>query len=98
MRLLKAKASSGTDEALRAARFTPLVGRTGVLTVLHRRWEQAKDGKGQVMLLREEPGISIEGGRVERNQEALVNYAARRRRGEPISTAFVESAVGEIIA
>ncbi len=25
-------------------------------------------------------------------------YAARRRRGEPISTAFVESAVGEIIA
>ena len=25
-------------------------------------------------------------------------YAARRRRGEPISTAFVESAVNEIIA
>ncbi len=28
----------------------------------------------------------------------LVHYAARRRRGEPISTAFVESAVNEIIA
>jgi hypothetical protein len=27
-----------------------------------------------------------------------VHYAARRRRGEPISTAFVESAVNEIIA
>lgn len=32
------------------------------------------------------------------NEDALVHYAARRRRGEPISTAFVESAVGEIIA
>jgi hypothetical protein len=28
----------------------------------------------------------------------LVNYGARRRRGEPISTAFVESAVNEIIS
>jgi hypothetical protein len=33
-----------------------------------------------------------------RNQDTLVPYAARRRRGEPISTAFVESAVNEIIA
>ena len=31
-------------------------------------------------------------------QGALVHYAARRRRGEPISTAFVESSVNEIIA
>ena len=37
-------------------------------------------------------------GYLERNQEALVHYAARRRRGEPISTAFVESAVNEIVA
>jgi hypothetical protein len=29
---------------------------------------------------------------------ALVPYAARHRRGEPISTAFVESAVNEIVA
>jgi hypothetical protein len=35
---------------------------------------------------------------LERNQAALVSYAARRRRGEPISTAFVESAVNEIVA
>jgi hypothetical protein len=27
-----------------------------------------------------------------------VHYAARRRRGEPISTAFIESAVNEIVA
>jgi hypothetical protein len=32
------------------------------------------------------------------NEGALVHYAARRRCGEPISTAFVESAVNEIVA
>jgi hypothetical protein len=34
----------------------------------------------------------------ERNKGAVVHYAVRRRRGEPISTAFVESAVNEIVA
>ena len=37
-------------------------------------------------------------GYLERNQGTLVHYAARRRRGQPISTAFVESAVNEIVA
>jgi hypothetical protein len=37
-------------------------------------------------------------GYLERNEGALVHYAARRRHGEPISTAFVESAVNEIVA
>jgi hypothetical protein len=37
-------------------------------------------------------------GYLERNEGALVHYAARRRCGEPISTAFVESAVNEIVA
>ena len=37
-------------------------------------------------------------GYLEHNRGALVPYAARRRRGEPISTAFVESAVNEIVA
>jgi hypothetical protein len=37
-------------------------------------------------------------GYLERNQGALVPYAARHRRGLPISTAFVESAVNEIVA
>ena len=35
---------------------------------------------------------------LESNQSALVNYGARRRRGEPISTAFVESAINEIVS
>ena len=37
-------------------------------------------------------------GSLERNRDALVPYAARRRRGEPISTAFVESAINAIVA
>jgi hypothetical protein len=37
-------------------------------------------------------------GYLGRNQDTLVHYAARQRCGEPISTAFVESAVNEIIA
>ncbi len=37
-------------------------------------------------------------GYLDRNQAALVHYAARRRNGEAISTAFVESAVNEIVA
>jgi hypothetical protein len=37
-------------------------------------------------------------GRLERHQGTLVHYAARRRCGEPISTAFVENSVNEIVA
>ena len=37
-------------------------------------------------------------GYFERNEEILVHYAARRRPDEPISTAFVKSAVNEIVA
>ena len=37
-------------------------------------------------------------GYLERNQDMLVHYAAPRRRSEPISTAFVESAANEIVA
>ena len=37
-------------------------------------------------------------GYLERNEVALVHYAVRRRRGAPIATPFVESAVGEIVA
>ncbi len=37
-------------------------------------------------------------GSLERNRDALAPDAARRRRGEAISTAFVESAINEIVA
>jgi hypothetical protein len=35
---------------------------------------------------------------LEANRTGLVNYGARHRRGEPISTALVESAINEIVA
>src|SRR5262249_6113102 len=37
--------------------LTPLVGRAEELILLQRRWEQAKAGAGQVVLLSGEPGI-----------------------------------------
>src|SRR5262245_55800559 len=37
--------------------LTPLVGRTEELALLQQRWEQAKAGAGQVVLLSGEPGI-----------------------------------------
>ena len=35
---------------------------------------------------------------VEANPSALVNYSAHYRRGEPISTAFVENVINEIVS
>jgi class 3 adenylate cyclase/tetratricopeptide (TPR) repeat protein len=43
--------------AAHAAELTPLVGRKEELELLTRRWEQAKAGEGQVILLSAEPGI-----------------------------------------
>jgi class 3 adenylate cyclase/tetratricopeptide (TPR) repeat protein len=39
------------------AGLTPLVGRDEELALLRRRWRQAQDGEGQVVLLSGEPGI-----------------------------------------
>src|SRR5262249_32274099 len=44
-------------EAATAAGRTPFVGRDEELGLLLRRWEQAKEGEGQVVLLVGEPGI-----------------------------------------
>lgn len=44
-------------EAMHTAALTPLVGRDDELDLLLRRWQQAKDGEGQVVLISGEPGI-----------------------------------------
>jgi predicted ATPase/class 3 adenylate cyclase len=49
--------SESRFEALRGTSLTPLVGRAQELTLLLDRWEQAKDGEGQAVLLSGEPGI-----------------------------------------
>jgi len=62
------------------------------------RWARRKHVRDVAGIGRLERHVSELLGYLERNQGALVHYAARRRRGEPISTAFVESAVNEIVA
>ena len=49
--------AEGRFEALRGERLTPLVGREHELGLLLDRFERAKEGEGQVVLLSGEPGI-----------------------------------------
>jgi AAA ATPase domain/Adenylate and Guanylate cyclase catalytic domain len=49
--------AEGRFEARQSARLTPLVGREEEIALLLRRWRQARDGEGQVVLLLGEPGI-----------------------------------------
>jgi hypothetical protein len=62
------------------------------------RWMQRKHVRDMVGIGRFQRHVSDLLSYLERNQDALVHYAARHRRGEPISTAFIESAVNEIVA
>ena len=62
------------------------------------RWVQRKHVSDVAGIGRLQRHASELLGYLERNEGALVHYAARRRCGEPISTAFVESAVNEIVA
>jgi hypothetical protein len=62
------------------------------------RWARRPSIHGMDGIGRLEHHVSELLAYLERNQGALVHYAIRRRNGEPISTAFVESAVNEIIA
>jgi class 3 adenylate cyclase len=49
--------AEGRFEARQSARLTPLVGRQEEIALLLRRWRQARDGHGRVVLLSGEPGI-----------------------------------------
>jgi class 3 adenylate cyclase/tetratricopeptide (TPR) repeat protein len=60
-------------EALRSG-ATPLVGREEELELLERRWRQAKDGEGRVVLVSGEPGIG---------KSRLTAELARRIKTEP---------------
>jgi class 3 adenylate cyclase/tetratricopeptide (TPR) repeat protein len=57
-RVERALATESRFEANRGSNaLTPLVGREGEVDLLLRRWSQASDGEGQVVLLSGEPGI-----------------------------------------
>ena len=55
--ILRAARTEGRFEATHGGNLIPLVGREEEIAVLMRRWEQAKQGEGQVVLLGGEPGI-----------------------------------------
>jgi class 3 adenylate cyclase/predicted ATPase len=56
-RVVRESAAQSRFEAAVQTGLTPLVGRAEELALLRRRWEQAKQGAGQVVLLSGEPGI-----------------------------------------
>lgn len=62
------------------------------------RWTKRQHGRKFAIIDRLQRHLCELLGYLERNQDTLVHYAARRRCDEPISTAFVESAVNEIVA
>ena len=61
-------------EALHAGTMTPLIGRDEEFELLLRRWRQAKEGEGQLVLLSGEPGIG---------KSRLIAALEERLRGEP---------------
>jgi class 3 adenylate cyclase len=66
--------AEGRFEARQTGGLTPLVGRDEEISVLLRRWRQASDGEGQVVLLSGEPGIG---------KSRLVRELHGRLGGEP---------------
>ena len=56
-RVVGVAATEGRFEAAHGARLTPLIGRNEESVLLLRRWRQAADGEGQVVMLSGEPGI-----------------------------------------
>jgi tetratricopeptide (TPR) repeat protein len=61
-------------EALHAGAMTPLIGRDEEFELLLRRWRQAKQGEGQLVLISGEPGIG---------KSRLIAALEEHLRGEP---------------
>jgi ATP-dependent Clp protease ATP-binding subunit ClpA len=49
--------ASGGGRRSHAPQLTPLVGRDNEMTMLMRRWERARQGDGQLVMIVGEPGL-----------------------------------------
>ncbi len=56
-RVLARNTADGRFEAMHSGQLAPLVGREHELELLVDRWEEAKEGEGQVIVISGEPGI-----------------------------------------
>jgi class 3 adenylate cyclase len=56
-RVVQESAAQSRFEVAMQTGLTPLIGRADELALLHRYWEQARQGAGQVVLISGEPGI-----------------------------------------
>jgi class 3 adenylate cyclase/tetratricopeptide (TPR) repeat protein len=72
--VLREAAIESRFEALHARTMTPLIGRDEEFDLLLRRWQQAKEGEGQLVLLSGEPGIG---------KSRLIAAVEERLRSEP---------------
>ncbi len=73
-RVLGESVAEGRFEALHTSGLTPLIGRQEELDLLLRRWQQAKEGEGQVLLLSGEAGIG---------KSRIIQALHERLAGEP---------------
>ena len=53
----ESEARSRLDIVVKQRRLTPFVGREAEMAVLRERWEQVKEGMGQVVLIHGESGL-----------------------------------------
>ncbi|MFP4896212.1 AAA family ATPase [Paraburkholderia sp. EG304] len=77
VRVWQVLGSSGVEsssEALHEVTLTPIVGRDEEIELLLRRWQRARNGEGQVVLLSGEPGIG---------KSRLTTYLEEQLRFEP---------------
>jgi hypothetical protein len=72
-RAWRVQGESGMLSRFEALRSTPLVGRDEEIELLTRRWQQAKNGEGRVVLISGEPGIGKS-----RLTAALVEHIEKR--------------------
>jgi hypothetical protein len=95
-RVLGEAAAEGRFEALRRSEVGPLIGREHELALLLDRWEMAKGGEGQVVLLSGEAGIGK--SRIVLALRERLRNEPRFRIGYSCSPHHMDSALSPVVA